>query len=91
MTNTLDSLALTHLDVYDEMDEIKLRTAYDIGGIKTAVFPTSIEALEKARPVLKSFKDWKKSIKNCRSFDELPKKAKTYISLNSKGRDSPTI
>jgi adenylosuccinate synthase len=81
MTNSLDSLALTHLDVYDEMDEIKLCTAYDIGGIKTDVFPTSIEALEKVRPVLKSFKGWKKSIKNCRTYDELPEKAKTYVSF----------
>jgi adenylosuccinate synthase len=79
ITNSLDSLALTHLDVYDEMDEIKLCIAYDIEGKKTDVFPSSIEALEKAKPVLKTFKGWKKSLKNCKTLKDLPKEAKTYI------------
>jgi len=80
-TNSLSSLALTHLDVYDEMDEIQVCTAYSIEGSITQDFPTSIEALEKAKPVLKKFKGWKKSIKHCKSYEALPVEAKNYISF----------
>ncbi len=80
-TNSIDYLALTHLDVYDEMEEIKCCTAYKIDGSETKIFPASIERLEKIESVLKSFKGWKKSIKNCRRYDDLPVQAQEYISF----------
>jgi adenylosuccinate synthase len=89
-TNGLDSLGLTHLDIYDEMDEIRLCTAYDIGGVKTDVFPSSIEALENARPVLKSFKGWKKRITARRTFEDLPPEARTYIAFIEEYTGTPT-
>jgi len=80
-TNSIDYLALTHLDVYDEAPEIKCCTAYRIDGVESKVFPASTAKLEKAEPVLKSFKGWRKSIKGCRRFDELPVEAQEYISF----------
>ena len=35
--------------------------------------------MEKAKPVLKKFKGWKKSLKECRSYEELPKEARDYV------------
>jgi adenylosuccinate synthase len=80
-TNSIDYLALTHLDVYDQAQEIKCCTAYEIHGKESKIFPASIEKLEKAGPVLKSFKGWQKSIKECRRYDELPVEAQEYISF----------
>jgi adenylosuccinate synthase len=80
-TNSIDYLALTHLDVYDETEEIKCCTAYKINGRETKIFPASIEKLEKAEPVLKGFRGWKKSIKNCRRYDDLPVQAQEYLSF----------
>jgi adenylosuccinate synthase len=80
-TNSIDYLALTHLDVYDETEEIKCCTAYKINGRETKIFPASIEKLEKAEPVLKSFRGWKKSIKSCRRYDDLPVQAQEYLSF----------
>ncbi len=80
-TNSMNSLSLTHLDVYDGMEEIKAAIAYRYGGKKIENFPASNEVLFKAEPVLKSFKGWKKSITHCRTYEELPLEARDYISF----------
>ncbi|MBQ5908334.1 MAG: adenylosuccinate synthase [Treponema sp.] len=77
--NSIDSLVLTHLDVYDEMDEIEACVAYDIDGQIVTDFPTSIPALNKAKPVLQKFKGWKSSIKELKKYKQLPKAAKEYV------------
>ena len=77
--NSLDSLVLTHLDIYDTFDEIEACTAYEIDGKLVTDFPASVEAMEKAKPVLQKFKGWKASLKECRSYDKLPKPARDYV------------
>lgn len=77
--NSLDSLVLTHLDVYDEIEEIKTCIAYECDGELIENFPSDISKLDKAVPVTKSFKGWKKNLTECRSYDELPVEAKEYI------------
>ncbi|HAK47640.1 MAG TPA: adenylosuccinate synthase [Spirochaeta sp.] len=77
--NSLDSLVLTHLDVYDEISELKACIAYECDGELVENFPTDINVLEKAVPVTKSFKGWNKCIKDIRNYDELPQEAKDYI------------
>lgn len=79
--NSIDSLVLTHLDVYDEMTEIEACIAYDIGGEIVTDFPTSIPDLNRAKPVLQKFKGWKKSIKELKKYKQLPKEAKDYVSF----------
>lgn len=77
--NSIDSLVLTHLDVYDDMDEIEACVAYDIDGVLVTDFPASIPALSKAKPVLQKFKGWKSSIKELKNYKNLPKEAKQYV------------
>ncbi|MBO4507159.1 MAG: adenylosuccinate synthase, partial [Spirochaetaceae bacterium] len=55
-TNSIDDLILTHLDIYDTLDEIEACVAYEIDGKEITDFPASIEMLNKAKPVLKKFK-----------------------------------
>lgn len=77
--NAIDSLVLTHLDIYDTFDEIQACTQYDINGKKTTDFPANIGELEATKPVLQKFKGWKTSLKNCKSYDAMPQNAKAYI------------
>ena len=79
ITNSIDSLVLTHLDIYDTFDEIEACVAYEIDGKTVVDFPASVPAMEKAKPVLKKFKGWKASLKECRSYEELPKAARDYV------------
>ncbi len=78
-SNSIDELVLTHLDVYDTLDDIEACVAYDIDGVVTEDFPASIEELNRAKPVLKHFKGWKTCLKECRSYDTLPKEARVYV------------
>ncbi|MBS7295702.1 MAG: adenylosuccinate synthase [Treponema sp.] len=77
--NSIDNLVLTHLDIYDDMNEIEACVAYDIDGKIVTDFPTSIPDLNKAKPVLKKFPGWKQAITACTSYKKLPKNAKAYV------------
>lgn len=78
-SNSIDALCLTKLDVYDGMEEIKVCTAYSIDGEETRDFPATIEGLNKAEPVVKSFSGWRESVKEYRRYDDLPAEARGYI------------
>jgi len=77
--NAIDSLVLTHIDVYDELDEVTACVAYEYEGKILTDFPASVEVLEKAVPVTQTFKGWKTSLKECKDYASLPEEARDYI------------
>ncbi len=82
--NSIDSLVLTHLDVYDTVGEIKVCTAYRIDGKETQIFPSSARALERAEPVFDTVQGWKQPLGQARSYDELPQAARNYVAYIEK-------
>ena len=77
--NGFTGLALTKMDVLQDLEEIKVCTAYDLDGKKIDLPPSSIRDLERIKPIYKTFPSWKKSIDQAKSIDELPKEMKNYI------------
>lgn len=77
--NGMDCMAITKLDVLDELDEIQVCVAYDIDGQQTTDFPDSSRQFAASRPVYKTFPGWKQSTSECRSLEELPKAALDYL------------
>ena len=75
----IDGIALTKLDVLDELDEIKMCVAYEIDGKKMDYLPAAFEDQLKVKPIYKKFKGWKSETKGIKKFDDLPKNAKIYI------------
>ena len=75
----IDGIALTKLDVLDELDEIKMCVAYKIDGKEIDYLPAAVEDQLKVKPIYKSFKGWKSETKGIKKFDDLPENAKTYI------------
>ena len=75
----IDGIALTKLDVLDELDEIKMCIAYEINGKKIDHLPAGVEEQLKAKPIYKTFKGWKKSTRGIRNINELPGEAKNYV------------
>jgi len=75
----IDGIALTKLDVLDQLDEIKICIAYEIDGKKMDYLPTSVDDQLKAKPIYKNFKGWKCSTKGIKKLDDLPDNAKNYI------------
>ena len=89
MVNSIDSLVQTHIDVYDEFDEIKACIGYELDGKTIHHFPASIAELNRAEPVLKSFKGWKQSLRECKTYEELPAEAKVYLSFIQDYTETP--
>ncbi|GHV94166.1 adenylosuccinate synthetase [Spirochaetia bacterium] len=89
LTNSIDSLVMTHLDVYDTFEEIKACTAYRIGDRIVENFPASIEDLNNAKPVLRSFPGWKKSLASALTYEEFPVAAMEYIEFIERFCETP--
>ena len=75
----INGIALTKLDVLDELDEIKICIQYDLNGKKIDYLPASIDEQLKIKPIYKIFKGWRSSTKGIKNVDELPDNAKKYI------------
>ena len=74
-----DGIALTKLDVLDELDEIKMCVAYELDGKRLDYLPAAVEDLIKIKPIYKTFPGWKSSTQGIKNVEALPQKAKDYI------------
>jgi adenylosuccinate synthase len=77
--NGLDCLAITKLDVLDELDEIQVCVAYELEGRRTESFPSSAEDFARCRPVYETLPGWQRSTADCRSLEDLPPAAMAYL------------
>jgi adenylosuccinate synthase len=77
--NGLDCLAVTKLDVLDELDEISVCVAYELGGERIEHFPGSAEDFARCRPVFRTVPGWQCSTADCRSLEDLPTRARDYL------------
>lgn len=75
----IDTIALTKLDVLDELDVVKVCTGYKYRDQVLTNFPTSLKVLAECEPILIELPGWKKDTTNVTSYDELPENAKKYV------------
>ena len=75
----IHGIALTKLDVLDELDEIKICIHYELNGKKIDYLPATSEDQFKVKPIYKTFSGWKTSTQGIRNIEELPEQAKNYI------------
>ena len=75
----INGIALTKLDVLDELDQIKMCIGYELKGKKIDYLPAAVEDQLQVKPIYKTFEGWKTSTKGTKSFKDLPKKAQEYI------------
>ena len=77
--NGMDCLAITKLDVLDELEEIKVCVAYEIDGQRCEDFPSSARYFARCRPIYKTLPGWQQSTAHCRSLEDLPRQALDYL------------
>ncbi len=75
----IDGIALTKLDVLDELHEIKMCIEYELDGKKIDYLPVAVEDQLKIKPIYQTFPGWKTSTKGIKNMNELPENAKKYI------------
>ncbi len=75
----INGIALTKLDVLDDLDHVKMCIAYELDGNKIDYLPAAVDDQLKVKPIYKTFKGWKTSTKGIKNFKDLPDNAKKYI------------
>ena len=77
--NGFTDFFLTKLDVLTGIGEIPICVAYDVDGTRYDEMPVNQSDFHHAEPIYETMPAWEEDITGCRTFDELPEKAKDYI------------
>ncbi|MGI6344788.1 MAG: adenylosuccinate synthase [Bacillota bacterium] len=78
MLNGFTRLALTKLDVLDELAEIKICTGYQLDGKVYSSMPDP-SVLERVEPVYETLPGWQQDTSGARSLADLPENARRYL------------
>ena len=77
--NGINGIALTKLDVLDELEEIKVCIGYKYKGKEMKHFTMAEGIQQNLEPIYKTLKGWKEPTKGTRELNKLPKQAIEYI------------
>ncbi|MGK2966486.1 MAG: adenylosuccinate synthase [Tepidiformaceae bacterium] len=77
--NGLSAVALTRLDVLEEVASIKICTAYEIDGKIIHTLPASSTVLARCRPIYEELPGWMSPTSHIRTFDDLPPQAQAFV------------
>ena len=79
LINDIDFLAVTKLDVLDTVEEIKICTGYTYNGELLSHFPADNAILQDIELVYETMPGWKRPVKECSSYEDLPEQARNYL------------
>ncbi len=79
---------LTVLDVLGYLDELPVCVGYEIDGVVTKDFLTTVK-LEKAKPVYVKLPGWKCEIRGIKKYEDLPENCRNYIEFIEKEIETP--
>jgi adenylosuccinate synthase len=77
--NGITGIAITKLDILDDLDEIKICTSYKYNSKTLDEFPKEASIVEQCQPVYETVEGWKENTRGINDFDRLPPKAQKYI------------
>lgn len=81
-------VAFTVLDVLGYLDTLPVCVGYEIDGVVTKDFPTTVK-LAKAKPVYEYLPGWKQEIKGIKKYEDLPENCRKYIEFIEKEIEVP--
>ena len=79
--NGVDSMAITKLDVLDNLDELKVCVEYELNGERRSEVPLDLAELGHVKPIYKTLPGWKADTTGMTSFDSLPANAQSYLNF----------
>lgn len=77
--NGFDSIALTRLDMLDEMDSVKICTAYRLGQTTLTSPPSDPELLARCEPIYEELEGWRTATVKAERFEDLPIQARRFV------------
>lgn len=79
MVNGIDEIVVTKLDVLDDLDSIKICTAYKFGGKIYNHFPSNPRVLAACEPIYEELPGWRSDTTRVTSYAKLPVNARNYL------------
>lgn len=78
-TSGMTGLAITKMDVLNDLAVIKLCIAYDYQGQRLEEFPNDLEILEQCTPIYEEVDGWQSDLSGAQCYEDLPEKARDYL------------
>jgi adenylosuccinate synthase len=75
----INGIALTKIDVLDELKELYICVAYELHGKEIDYFPSASQDQIEVKPIYKRMDGWLKNTKGIKKWNELPINAQKYI------------
>lgn len=82
--NSLTEIALTKLDVLDTFDEVRICVGYSLNGTPLDGYPDDSKLLGEITPTYVDLPGWKREIRACRNYEQLPVQAQAVVELVEK-------
>jgi len=77
----IQKLAITKLDVLDQLETIRICKGYKTSKGTLTEFPGDIEILDDVEPVYEDYPGWRENIRDIRKLEDLPEKARDYLGV----------
>ena len=81
VVNGFHSIALTRIDILDDLDELQVCVAYELDGERIGHVPSQIEDLARCEPVYEGMSGWRTPTGEAQSWKDLPRQAQEYVRL----------
>ncbi|MBU0982840.1 MAG: adenylosuccinate synthase [candidate division Zixibacteria bacterium] len=79
--NGVDSIAVTKLDVLDDLPEIKVCTKYELNGKVIDQVPLDLAELNHVKPIYETLPGWQSKTSGTTSMDDLPAVTREYLNF----------
>jgi adenylosuccinate synthase len=76
--NGIDTLAITKLDVLDQMERIRVCTGYRLHDTLLDHPPSTLAVMEQVEPIYEELPGWQTPISHIRRWSDLPEEARSY-------------
>lgn len=77
--NGFTGLALTKLDVLQNLPQLKICVAYELDGKRIERMPQNEGDLERVKPIYETMPGFEDDIDQCAKYEELPEEVKNYV------------
>ncbi len=77
--NGIDTIAITKLDVLDNLPTIKICVGYRLNETHLEYPPATVAVLERCEPIYEELPGWRVSTRDARHFHDLPEAAQAYV------------
>jgi adenylosuccinate synthase len=83
----IDYMAITRLDILDELKAVKLCVGYKYKGKLLEEFPASLKVLAEVEAIYEELPGWQSDTTNVRNYEDLPLNARLYLERLSEVAD----